>query len=377
MSKKKADYYESLGVSKTASEEEIKKAYRRLAMKHHPDRNPDDKAAEAKFKEIKEAYEILSDAQKRAIYDQMGHAGIDGQAQGGFSGGAQGFENIFGDMFGDIFGGGHRESRKGGPARGADFQYNLKITLEEAIFGVSKQFTIPCEKPCEPCAGSGAKKGSSKVNCRTCGGQGAVRMQQGFFSMQQTCPACAGEGKVIKDPCSSCKGHGRLKDSKTLVVKIPAGIGEGDRVRLAGEGELGEKNGVAGDLYVQVHIAEHPLFHRDGLNLTCEIPISFALAALGGEIEVCTLEGKVKLKIPQETQSGALFRLRGKGIKSLRAGAVGDMLCRALVETPVGLDKHQKELLEKFEASLGDKRRHTPKTDSWFERTKKFFVRDS
>ncbi len=370
MANQKRDYYQVLGLAKGASEEEIKKSYRRLAMKYHPDRNPDNKEAETHFKEATEAYEILSDANKRGIYDQHGHAGLNAQSQYG-SGGSQNFNDIFGDMFGDIFGRGGRGGERG-PQRGSDLQYNMKIPLEEAVHGVSKQFTIPSWAQCKPCEGSGAKKGSSKVTCKTCGGHGAVRMQQGFFSMQQTCPQCQGEGQIIKDPCTSCGGRGRVQERKTLSVKIPAGIDEGDRVRLAAEGEPSPSKGAPnGDLYVQIHVETHPIFQRNGLNLYCEVPIHFVMACNGGEVSIPTLEGSVKLKIPAETQSGTLLRLRGKGIKSMRGNQMGDMMCKVQVETPTNLTKDQKAHLKQFEDSLLPT--NHPKAKQWLEQVRKFF----
>lgn len=369
----KRDYYEILGVSKDADAATLKKAYRKLAMKYHPDRNPDDKDADAKFKEATEAYEVLGDAQKRQMYDQYGHAGVDGQAGGGYGGGAGGsFSDIFGDVFGDIFGGGGRGGSRGGPQRGSDLRYTMELTLEEAVRGVEKKIRIPTLTACTTCDGTGAKSGTKPKTCTTCHGQGQIRMQQGFFAVQQTCPSCRGQGTIIEDPCSSCHGRGVKEETKTLSVKIPAGVDTGDRIRLAGEGEAGAMGGPAGDLYVQVSVREHNLFHRDGRNLYCDVPISIVDAALGGELEVPTLDGRVKLKIPAETQSGKLFRLRGKGVTPVRGGPAGDLLCRVQVETPVNLSSEQKELLMKFQASLtGEK--HSPQKKSWFEGVKKFF----
>ncbi|GAB4299035.1 MAG: molecular chaperone DnaJ [Thiohalomonadaceae bacterium] len=368
----KRDYYEVLGVAKNATEAEIKKAFKRLAMKYHPDRNPDDKAAEEKFKEAKEAYDILTDAQKRAAYDQFGHAGVDPSAGGGYGPGGASFSDIFGDVFGDIFGGG--AGARGGTRayRGSDLRYNLELSLEEAVMGTTVKIRVPTLVECDECGGSGAKKGTRAQTCPTCHGHGQVRMQQGFFSLQQTCPRCHGSGKIITDPCGKCHGQGRVQEQKTLSVKVPAGVDNGDRIRLSGEGEAGLHGGPAGDLYVQIHVREHPIFTRDENNLACEVPISFVTAALGGELDVPTLGGRVKLKIPAETQSGKLFRLRGKGVKSVRGGDVGDLICRVVVETPVNLTSKQKELLQQFEASLnGDK--HSPKASSWLDGVKKFF----
>ena len=370
----KRDYYEILGVAKNASGAELKKAYRRLAMKHHPDRNPDEEMAEAKFKEAKEAYEILSDSQKRAAYDQFGHAGVDHQAGGGGFGGGASFSDIFGDVFGDIFGGSGGAHGQERVYRGSDLQYNLALTLEEAVFGDDKEIEIPRLDKCEACEGSGARSGSEAVECHTCHGAGQVRMQQGFFSVQQSCPTCHGNGKVISDPCPDCNGEGRVQHSKTLSVKIPAGVDTGDRVRLSGEGEAGINGGPAGDLYVQVQVKKHALFERDGDNLHCEVPISFTMAALGGEIEVPTLKNKVTLKIPDETQSGKIFRLRGKGVIPVRGGQQGDLMCRIKVETPINLSKDQKVLLKVFSDSLTkSSRKHSPQEHGWMDGVKGFF----
>lgn len=370
----KEDYYKLLGVDKNASDAEIKKSYRSKAMKYHPDRNKENpEEAEAKFKQVKEAYEVLSDPKKRAAYDQFGHAGVDpsmgGGRQGGF--GAEGFSDIFGDVFGDIFGGGRH---RGGAQRGSDLRYNLDLTLEEAVAGTEAKIRVPVLVNCSECSGSGARKGSSPVICSTCHGHGQVRMQQGFFSVQQTCPTCRGSGKQIKDPCAKCYGQGRVQETKTLSAKIPAGVDTGDRIRLAGEGEAGEQGGPSGDLYVQIQVKEHPIFTRDGANLYCEVPISFPMACLGGEMQVPTLDGKVNLKIPAETQTGKLFRLRGKGVKPVRGGAVGDLMCRVQVETPVHLTKEQKELIEKLNASLlGGGKHHSPQEHGWMDGVKSFF----
>ncbi|MFS1523891.1 molecular chaperone DnaJ [Microbulbifer sp. 2304DJ12-6] len=368
----KRDYYEVLGVERGASDAELKKAYRRVAMKFHPDRNPDDKEAENRFKEANEAYEILADSQKRAAYDQFGHAGVEGQMGGGSGGGFGGFSDIFGDVFGDIFGGGGGGGRRGGPARGSDLRYDLELDLEDAVRGTTVKIRIPTLAACDICHGSGAKPGSSPQTCATCGGAGQVRMQQGFFSVQQTCPKCRGRGSIISDPCGRCHGRGRVEETKTLSVKVPPGVDTGDRIRLSGEGEAGPDGGPAGDLYVQVVVKEHELFQRDGKNLYCEVPISFAAAALGGELEVPTLEGKVKLKIPAESQTGKLFRLRGKGVAPVRGGATGDLLCRVVVETPVNLSGKQKELLQTFASTLSEKK-NAPRQTGWFEGVKSFF----
>lgn len=369
----KRDYYEVLGVSRGADEKDIKKAYRRVAMKYHPDRNPDDPDADDKFKEATEAYDVLTDREKRAAYDQFGHAGVDqsmGGGAGGFGGGS--FSDIFGDVFGDIFGGGGRA--RGGPQRGADLRYTLDITLEQAVRGTTVEIRVPTLVSCSTCNGSGAKKGSSPTTCGTCGGIGQVRMQQGFFQVQQTCPTCRGRGTLISDPCTSCRGQGRVEKTKTLSVKVPPGVDTGDRIRLSGEGEAGPEGGPAGDLFVQISVKQHPIFERDGKNLYCEIPITFVDAALGGELEVPTLDGRVKLKIPPETQTGKLFRLRGKGVQPVRGGGVGDLLCRAVVETPVNLNKEQKDLLRQFEESLGQGgNAQSPRQTSFFEGVKRFF----
>ena len=317
----------------------------------------------------------ISDPQKRTAYDQFGHAGVDGQGAGGFGGGAGGanFSDIFGDVFGDIFGAAAGRGR-GGPQRGADLRYNLEIDLEDAVQGSTVKIRVPTLEHCEECNGSGARKGSTPVSCTTCGGAGQIRMQQGFFSVQQTCPNCRGKGKMIKDPCGSCHGRGRVEKQKTLSVKIPPGVDTGDRIRLAGEGEAGPDGGGPGDLYVQVAVRPHSIFQRDGKHLYTEVPISFTDAALGGELEVPTLEGRVKLRVPPETQTGKLFRLRGKGVKPVRGGQVGDLLCRVVVETPVNLTKKQKDLLAEFQASLGESnQKHSPRKTSWFEGVKNFF----
>ncbi|PIX05451.1 MAG: molecular chaperone DnaJ [Gallionellales bacterium CG_4_8_14_3_um_filter_54_18] len=376
MSKK--DYYEVLGINRDASDDEIKKAYRKLAMKHHPDRNPDNPKAEEHFKEAKEAYETLSDAQKRAAYDQYGHAAFEAGGMGGGSpfgagAGAQGFD--FSDIFGDIFGG-NRGGGRTSAQRGADLRYNLEITLEQAARGTETEIRIPTMAECETCHGSGAKAGTSATTCTTCGGHGQVRMQQGFFSVQQACPRCHGTGKIIASPCKPCNGQGRIKKHKTLSVKIPPGVDNDDRIRLTGEGELGANGGPSGDLYVVVHLKPHAVFQRDHNDLHCEMPISFSTAALGGEIEIPTLDGKASIKIPAETQSGKQFRLRGKGIKGVRSATHGDLHCHVIVETPVNLTERQKELLREFEQSINEKDgdRHNPRAKSWMDKVKSFFA---
>lgn len=373
----KKDYYETLGVARNASEADIKKAYRRLAMKHHPDRNPD-KGAEAQFKEINAAYEILSDAQKRAAYDQFGHAGVDPSAAaagGGFYSNRDGgnFSDIFGDVFGDIFGGGRTRGGRD-TFRGTDLRYSLELTLEDAVKGTEVRIRVPTLDACTTCKGTGAKAGSTPTVCRTCGGQGQVRMQQGFFSIQQTCPTCRGGGKIITDPCPTCRGQGRVQNTKELKVKVPAGVDEGDQIRLTGEGEAGENGGPHGDLYVQIRLKAHSIFKRDGNDLYCEMPVRFAVAVLGGELETPTLDGKASIKIPAGTQSEKMFRLRGKGVRNVRTGEVGDLFCRISVETPINLTDKQKSLLQELDRSLQESgARHSPREASWVDKLRSFF----
>ena len=366
----KRDYYEVLGVARDASTQEIKKAYRRLAMKYHPDRNSGDDSAEEKFKEASEAADILLDSEKRSAYDQFGHAAVDGSSGGGgFSAGGS-FSSIFEDVFGDIF-----STGRGGQSqvqRGSDLKYVLNLELEEAVRGANPKIKIPTLVECAECHGSGALRGTSPTDCVQCGGLGQVTARQGFFSIQQTCPRCRGRGKVITDPCDRCHGQGRVEKKKTLSVKVPPGVDTGDRIRLAGQGEAGLNGGPAGDLYVQINVREHPIFTREGENLYCEVPISIVDAALGGELEVPTLEGRVSLKIPPETQTGKLFRLRGKGVNvtQVRGGGIGDLYCRICVETPVNLTKKQKELLREFAGDYSEKQ--SPRQSGWLDRVKHF-----
>jgi molecular chaperone DnaJ len=372
----KRDYYEVLGVNRDASEDDIKKAYRKLAMQFHPDRNPDNPKAEERFKEAKEAYEVLSEADRRAAYDRFGHAGVDASAAAGAGGGA-GFGNfgdVFGDIFSEIFGGAGGRARSN-VYRGADLRYNLEITLEDAARGSETKIRIPTLEACETCHGSGAKPGTQPVTCPTCNGQGQVRIEQGFFSLAQTCPRCSGTGKVVKDPCGACSGQGRVKKQKTLSVKIPPGVDEGDRIRLAGEGEAGVNSGPPGDLYVVIRLKQHAVFSRENSDLHCEMPISFTLAALGGELEIPTLDGSAKLRVPPETQTGKVFRLRGKGIKAVRSNEYGDLFCHVVVETPVSLNARQRELLQELESiNQRDAGKHNPRAKSWMDKVKEFFA---
>jgi molecular chaperone DnaJ len=368
----KRDYYEVLGINRDAPEDEIKKAYRKLAMKWHPDRNPENPKAEEHFKEAKEAYEILSDGSKRAAYDQFGHAGVDQAAAGAGAGFSGNFADAFGDIFSDIFGGGRTRSSV---YRGADLRYNLEISLEDAARGAETRIRIPTMEECATCHGSGAKTGTSPSTCPTCHGHGQVRMQQGFFSIQQTCPRCHGSGKIVVSPCATCSGAGRMKQHKTMSVKIPAGVDEGDRIRLSGEGEAGMNGGPPGDLYVVIHLKPHPVFNRDHNDLHCEMPISFTTAAVGGDIEIPTLDGYAKVKVPTGTQTGQMFRLRGKGIKGVRSTSHGDLICHVAVETPVNLTARQKELLAELESiNEKDGGRHNPRAKSWMEKVREFFA---
>ena len=368
----KRDCYEVLGVSRSATEKEVKKAYKRLAMKFHPDRTKGDAALEEKFKEVKEAYEILNDPNKKAAFDQYGHEGVNQQSQGGGFGGGGFGGSDFGDIFGDIFGGGGQRGGGQRAQQGSDLRYNMELTLEEAVHGTKKDIQIPTQVHCEQCNGSGANKGTSAKTCGTCHGQGQVQMRQGFFAVNQTCPTCRGKGKIIADPCRKCHGEGRYERSKTLNVKIPPGVDTGDRIRLSGEGEAGERGGPSGDLYVQMNVRDHDVFTRDGDNLYCEVPISFSEAALGGEVEVPTLEGRIKLKIPSETQTGRMFRMRNKGVKSVRSHSTGDLMCKVIIETPVKLSATQRDLLKAFEIAC-DHKKHKPKSDGFLNNIKHFF----
>ena len=369
----KRDYYEVLGVSRDANERELKKAYRRFAMKYHPDRNPGDQEAEKKFKEAKEAYEILSDQKKRSAYDHFGHEGVNG---GDFSGAARGgfsdFEGVFGDIFGDIFGGGRQQRRRSARASGRNLRYDLELDLEEAAFGCEKTIKFSVLGACDNCKGSGAKPGTGLKTCPVCHGAGHLRAQQGFFSIQQTCPNCHGRGQVIAEVCPACQGRGAVNKPKTLTVKIPAGVDDGDNIRLANEGEAGVRGGQAGDVFVRIHIRRHRLFTRDGNNLHLEVPVPLLTAVLGGEVEVPSLGGRLNLKIPAGTQNREKFRLRGRGIRTL-SGRRGDMICVAAVEVPVNLTAKQKELFKEIELSMRrDKKKHSPTTETWLDHAKSF-----
>ena len=376
----KRDYYKVLDVPRGATEAEIKKSYRRLAMKYHPDRNPNDREAEESFKEAKEACEVLTDPQKRAAYDQYGHAGVEAAARGaagrgGF--GADTFSDIFGDVFGDIFGGGRRGGRSQ-VYRGADLRYELELDLSQAVFGHQVEIALERLAECDVCHGTGAARGSTPTTCETCGGAGQVRIAQGFFQLQQTCPRCRGSGTIVRNPCDACLGQGRVRRSRTLSVKVPAGVDTGDRVRLSGEGEAGRNGGPPGDLYVEIHVREHPIFERDGVHLSCEVPVSFATAALGGTVNVPTLEGDVALKVPAETQSGRVFRLRDKGVKPVRGGSRGDLFCRVVVETPVHLSAEQRDLIHRLEESLkAHATRHAPRENGFLDGVRRFFASGS
>jgi molecular chaperone DnaJ len=376
----KRDYYKVLDVPRNAAEAEITKAYRRLAMKFHPDRNPSDVEAEGKFKEAKEAYEILTDAQKRAVYDQHGHAGVEAMNRGGGRGGfgpGDAFSDIFGDVFGDIFGAARRGGGRSQVYRGADLRYELELDLDQAVFGHAVEVEVPRLSECDTCHGSGSAKGSTPATCDTCDGSGQVRISQGFFQLQQTCPRCRGAGTIVRNPCDTCLGQGRVRRTSKLSVKVPAGVDTGDRIRLSGEGEAGRNGGPPGDLYVEVQVREHAIFERDGAHLSCEVPVSFATATLGGTVEVPTLDGEVTIKVPAETQSGRVFRLRDKGVRPVRGGARGDLFCRVVVETPVSLSAEQRDLIRKLEESLkGDSTKHAPREKGFFEGVKRFFSSD-
>jgi molecular chaperone DnaJ len=366
----KRDYYEVLGVGRDAGSEEIKKAYRKLALKHHPDRNPDDKAAEERFKEASEAYQILSDAERRAQYDRFGHAAFEqGAGFGGFDFAAAGFEDIFSDIFGDFFGTGRRGRSRA--RRGEDLRYDLEISFEESAFGAEKTIQIPRLVTCETCHGLGTKNGAARESCRACKGTGQVRYQQGLFSIAKTCGQCQGQGSVIRDPCRSCGGSGVARTQQTLNVRIPAGVDDGSRLKLRGEGEVGHNGGPGGDLYVVLRVREHPLFKRQGNDVICEVPIGFVHAALGTEIDVPTLKGKVKMKIPSGTQSGAVFRLKGKGVPDVRGYGQGDALVRVVIETPKKLSAKQRELLEEF-ARISGEEVH-PISKGFFDKVKEMF----
>ncbi len=373
------DYYEILGVDRSAGESEIKKAYRKLALESHPDRNPDDPDAEAKFKKVSEAYAVLSDSQKRAMYDQLGHDGFVNRGRSGMGGAyaadpfdifASVFGEGFGSIFDDFFGGGGRRSRTG-PSRGADLRYNLQITFEEAVFGADKQFKIKKAVGCERCKGEGAEPGSSKQTCPHCRGSGFMTMSQGIFSVRQACPNCSGTGEVISNPCNKCQGRGHIQERRTIKIHIPPGVDTGNRLRVANEGEPGHRGGPPGDLFVILQVEPHEIFHREGEDILVEVPIDFPTAALGGEVRVPTIGGVAKLKIPGGTQHGAVFRMRGKGIPSVRGHGRGDQHVRVLVEVPKKLSKEQTQKLKDFAESL-DKGAH-PHLDAFLDKIKKLF----
>ena len=371
----KQDYYQTLGIAKNSSDADIKKAYRKLAMKYHPDRNPGNAASEEKFKDAKEAYEVLSDSQKRNAYDQFGHAGVN--SQGGMGGGfnpGDSINDIFGDMFGDIFG--SRRGARSNSQRGSDLRYELTLDLEQAVFGDNINIKIPSLTSCNSCKGTGAKPGTSATTCNRCEGRGAVRVQQGFFTLQQTCPECRGTGQTIQSPCLDCNGSGRVSRNRTISLKIPPGVDDNDRIRLSKEGEAGLNGGPSGDLYVDINIREHSIFTREGKNLFCTVPISYSSAVLGGVVQVPTINGAVNLTIPAETQSGKLFRLKAKGIRSHRDRITGDLICKVQVETPINLNSKQKDLLKEFEDSIKkSNKNHRPQKSNWKDSVKKFFDR--
>ena len=371
----KADFYETLGVAREADEKALKSAYRKLAMQFHPDRNPDNAEAEAKFKEVNEAYETLKDPQKRAAYDRFGHAAFENGGMGGGGGGfgaAGGFSDIFEDIFGEMMGGGRARRSSGGRERGADLRYNMEITLEEAYEGKTAQIHVPSSMTCEVCNGSGSKPGSDPVTCSTCGGAGRVRAASGFFSIERTCPTCNGRGQTIEDPCTNCHGQGRVTQERSLSVNIPAGIEDGTRIRLAGEGEAGFRGSPSGDLYIFISVKPHEFFQRDGADLYCKVPISMTKAALGGHFEVATMDGAyTRVKVPDGTQSGRQFRLKGKGMPVLRQAAMGDLYIQIVVETPQNLSKRQRELLEEFDEISAHE--NSPQSTGFFSRMKEFF----
>ncbi len=368
----KQDYYETLGVSRSASGADIKSSFRKLAMKHHPDRNPGDKAAEQRFKELNEAYEVLKDDQKRAAYDHLGHAAFENGGGGHHPGGQfdfGSFADVFDDLFGDFMGGGRQ---RGSQSRGADLRYNLEISLEEAFEGKQAQIKVPTTVRCETCNATGSAKGAAPGACPGCRGSGRVRAQQGFFTIERTCPSCGGHGRVITDPCDACSGSGRVHREKTLSVKIPRGVEDGTRIRLSGEGEAGTRGGTPGDLYIFISVAAHRMFRREGANIFCRIPMPLSTAALGGQIEVPTIEGKrARLQIPEGTQTGHRFRLRGKGMTELNGNARGDMFAEIVVETPVNLTKRQKDLLREFEEAGGNSTH--PESEGFFSRVKELW----
>lgn len=375
MSKK--DYYKTLGINKSANELDIKRAYKKLAMKYHPDRNQGDKSAEEQFKKIKEAYEVLNDPKKRTAYDQYGHSAFEQGSNNNnfnshFSTSTSDFSDIFGDVFGDIFGG--NSSRKE-QSRGSDLQYNMELTLEEAVKGTTKEIRIPKLDTCEKCYGTGASPGTKPKKCNSCRGSGQIHIRKGFFSVQQTCSECRGQGEIVINPCKTCYGHGRVKKSKRLSIKIPSGIDTNDRIRLNKEGEAGHYNSSPGDLYVQINVKKHPIFERSENNLHCEVPINFVLASLGGVIEIPTLEGKINLKIPSETQSGKIFRIRSKGVKSVRKGIIGDLFCKIVVETPVNLNTFQKKLIKQLGNSFNNSKedKNSPQSKRFLDSVKRFF----
>ncbi|CAL4319286.1 molecular chaperone DnaJ [Buchnera aphidicola] len=373
----KKDYYEMLGISKSSNDREIKKAYKKLAMKYHPDRNQGNKQSEKKFKEIKEAYEILIDPKKRSIYDQHGHSAFD---QGGFSNQSSfdqsfshnsDFGDIFGDVFGDIFG----NKKQSQAQRGSDLQYNLELNLESAVKGIRKEISIPTLQSCNSCKGSGSNFGEKPKKCYKCHGHGQIHIRQGFFSVQQTCSNCQGSGEIISNPCFYCKGSGRIQKTKKIIVKIPPGVDNNDKIKLNNEGEAGKNGAPSGDLYIKIIVNNHPIFTRKINDLYCEIPINFCMAALGGNIEVPTIDGKIKITIPSETQSGKTFRIKGRGVNSIRTHKVGDLLCRVIIETPVNLNNQQKQLLRLLESSLNENNieKNNPKSKKFFDGVKKFF----